>query len=215
MRIPDEWTFKNKDVAKGFDSHVREQLPWYDLVSEAVVHIVKNYANENSLIYDIGASTGNFNILLSGIIADRKIKFIGLENSPEMISEYNGADEVILCDAIDYDYKDYDVAICFLTLMFIPFDKRKAFVNKLISKIKEGGCLIIVDKIEPSDGYLSTVLYRMALMEKMKTTEPKDILKKELSLSGVQRPLRRGMLDGVSREFFRFGDFVGWVIENK
>ena len=215
MKIPDKWTFKNEDVAKGFDNHVREQLPWYELVSDAVVHIVKNYANDGALIYDIGASTGNFNILLSDIINDRNITFIGLENSPEMISQYKGNDKVILCDAIDYDYENFDIAICFLTLMFVPFNKRKDFISRLTSKIKSGGCLIVVDKVESVGGYFSTVLYRMALMEKLKTTTPENILKKELSLSGVQRPIRRGMFDGISSEFFRFGDFVGWIIENK
>lgn len=215
MKIPSEWTFKNSEVAKGFDSHVREQLPWYDLASDAVVHIVKNYAPDNGLIYDIGASTGNFNKRLNDTIKSRNIKFIGIENSSEMVEQYKGDDEVILSDAVNFEFDYFDVGICFLTLMFIPFDKRSAFLANLTSKIKHGGCLIVVDKCEPYTGYLATVLYRLSLAEKLKTTSADEILKKELSLTGVQRPIRRGMFSGIGEEFFRFGDFAGWIIENK
>ena len=36
MDIPKEWTFENASVAQSFNQHVREQLPWYDLVTGAV-----------------------------------------------------------------------------------------------------------------------------------------------------------------------------------
>ena len=34
-----------------------------------------------------------------------------------------------------------------------------------------------------------------------------------LSLGGIQRPLRKGELPDNAVEVFRFGDFGGWVIE--
>ena len=37
-------------------------------------------------------------------------------------------------------------------------------------------------------------------------------MRKELSLSGVQRPLYRGELHAAV-EVVRFGDFAGWLIE--
>ena len=40
-------------------------------------------------------------------------------------------------------------------------------------------------------------------------------MRKELSLSGVQRPLYRGELGPDAVEVFRFGDFAGWLIERK
>ena len=43
---------------------------------------------------------------------------------------------------------------------------------------------------------------------------PEDIIKKELSLNGVQRPLDKNELPSNSIEVFRFGDFAGWVITN-
>ena len=42
MEIPKlgQWTFESENIAKSFDAHVREQLPFYDIVTNAVVHIV-------------------------------------------------------------------------------------------------------------------------------------------------------------------------------
>jgi tRNA (cmo5U34)-methyltransferase len=36
MKIPEQWTFKCEEVAKGFDDHVREQLPWYDIATRII-----------------------------------------------------------------------------------------------------------------------------------------------------------------------------------
>lgn len=43
MKIPREWTFENTSVASAFDKHVREQLPWYDMVTGALAHIARHY----------------------------------------------------------------------------------------------------------------------------------------------------------------------------
>ena len=54
MEIPRDWTFQNKEVADKFDYHVREQLPWYEIATGLVAHIVRHYLPENGLMYDIG-----------------------------------------------------------------------------------------------------------------------------------------------------------------
>lgn len=43
---------------------------------------------------------------------------------------------------------------------------------------------------------------------------PEDIISKELSLSGVQRPLNPAVLGPDARQFFAFGEFAGYLIEN-
>jgi len=59
MKIPDDWTFKSQDIAAHFDQHVKEQLPWYDLITKVIVCIARHYIESNGLVYDIGCSTGN------------------------------------------------------------------------------------------------------------------------------------------------------------
>jgi hypothetical protein len=40
-----------------------------------------------------------------------------------------------------------------------------------------------------------------------------EIVEKELSLSGVQRPVVESQLGGAAYLWFKFGDFAGWLIE--
>ena len=56
MEIPksDNWTFKTEEVANNFDSHVREQLPWYELVTEATRHLILGFMPEGGTLLDIG-----------------------------------------------------------------------------------------------------------------------------------------------------------------
>ena len=211
MKIPNTWTFKSADIACNFDDHVREQLPWYDICSDAVEHIVLNYLPDYGLIYDIGCSTGNIHARIKKTIENRCARYIGIDNSKEMLSLFNEDCEKVFCDATEYDFECFDVCILFLTTMFIPASKQLDFIAMLKRKIKPGGCIIVVDKEEQRCGYFGSVLSRLTIKEKLKTTSASDILKKELSLSGIQRPLNKNIIGG--KDFFRFGDFFGVIIE--
>jgi tRNA (cmo5U34)-methyltransferase len=100
--IPTDWTFKNASVAAGFERHVREQLPFYELVSGAVAHIARHYLPEGGRLYDIGASTGNITRLLSDSLKSRNIEAISLDNSPDMANLFDGYGRYELTDVLDY-----------------------------------------------------------------------------------------------------------------
>ena len=74
--IPPEWTFNSSDVAVHFDTHVREQLPWYDMVSDMVGLIARHYVETDGLVYDIGCSTGNLSRTLSALVDNRRITLV-------------------------------------------------------------------------------------------------------------------------------------------
>lgn len=62
--------------------------------------------------------------------------------------------------------------------------------------------------------YPATVLARLTWASKLaQGAEAEAIVRKELALSGIQRPLYPGELGEDAVEVFRFGDFVGWIIE--
>jgi len=213
MDIPREWTFENTKVASGFDRHVREQLPWYDLVTGAVAHIARHYIPRNGLVYDIGASTGNIGQAIEETIVERKAKLVGIEASAEMCARYKAPGELVQIDALDYRFQPYDLAICYLVLMFLPVGKRQDFIDYLKSLIKPGGALLIVDKCEAATGYEATVFWRLTLAGKIAAgVDAESVIAKELSLSGVQRPLDPAMLGDDAVQWFRFGDFAGWIV---
>jgi tRNA (cmo5U34)-methyltransferase len=214
MEIPTNWTFKNKGVAKEFDTHVRESLPWYDLVSGAVAHTVRHYLPENGLMYDIGASTGNIGKLLDESLTARKAQLISIENAAEMAEHFEAQGTLEIADCTTYDYQPFDVATIFLVLMFLTMEQRQNLIANLIAKCNKGGAIIIVDKIETKANYIGTINRRLTLAGKVATgVSPEQIIAKELSLAGIQRPLQANELPDIAEQFFRFGEFAGWIIE--
>lgn len=214
MDIPSNWTFETPGVAAGFDRHVREQLPWYDLATNAVTHIARHYIPEGGLVYDLGAATGNIGRALAPVLVDRSARLIGIEPSAEMVKRYEAPGEIVCAKAEEVDYEGFDLAVVFLTLMFIEPRKRVQLMNHLRNTCRPGGAIIVFDKLEPIGGYASTVFYRLTLAGKRAAgIDTAEIIEKELSLSGVQRPIVESQLGGPAYLWFKFGDFAGWLIE--
>jgi|DEB19_MinimDraft_3_1074340.scaffolds.fasta_scaffold03491_8 tRNA (cmo5U34)-methyltransferase len=214
MNIPRDWTFKNLEVADAFDAHVREQLPWYELTTGLVAHVARHYIPRNGKVYDIGASTGNVGRAISEVLESRSATLTAIEASPEMCARYSGAGKVVCADAIEYDYKSFDLCVCFLVLMFLTPFQRSQLLKRLQLLTNLGGAILVFDKCAPVGGYPATVMQRLALAGKVSAgATPADVIAKELSLAGAQRPLAPSELPKHAIEVFRFGEFAGWIIE--
>ncbi|MCL4181027.1 MAG: methyltransferase type 12, partial [Verrucomicrobia bacterium] len=100
LEIPKEWTFRSQAVAKHFDRHVKEQLPWYDLATNAVAHFGRHYIPRGGRVYDIGASTGNIGLALKETLVQRDAKFTAIEESREMAARYKGPPKLVITDAL-------------------------------------------------------------------------------------------------------------------
>jgi len=214
LEIPQHWTFRSRAVAKHFDQHVREQLPWYDVATNAVAHFGRHYIPHGGRVYDIGASTGNVGNALRETLAQRKAKFTAIEESQEMADKYAGPPQLVVADAVSFAYEPFDFAVAFLVFMFLPVANRGSFLRRLQGLTKPGGALVILDKIQMPPGYVGTAFSRLTLQQKLAVgAEPAAILQKELSLAGYQRPLDTRLLPKTARVFFQVGEFVGWIIE--
>lgn len=214
------WTFDTPEIASTFDSHVREQLPWYDMVTDAVVYIVRNYLTESNTVVDIGASTGNMIDKLMPLLLERKAYAHAIEKSPPMVSvlrkRFDSHHNVSVVQA-DVRHDSVPVAqvyVLFLTMMFIPVHERERLLNGLRANLLKGGVLVVVDKVCDHGGYFATVLKRLGMHWKIQQgAKLGEVTDKEMSLAGVQIPLDPAMLGANAKQFFRMGEFAGWVIE--
>lgn len=212
LEIPKDWTFKDKNVSDNFESHVRESLPWYDMVTGFVAHFARHYIPHQGLVYDIGASTGNIGRAIYDTLLSRHAHFVAIEESKEMALNYEGPDRLVIADALNYRFDPYDFAVCFLVIMFLPISKRHDFIERLIDNLNPGGALIIVDKTEAPKGYLGTTFSRLTMSQKVNSgIESNDIIKKELSLAGYQRPISKNLMKGFTK-FFQAGEFSAWIL---
>jgi tRNA (cmo5U34)-methyltransferase len=214
--IPQNWTFETDDVARGFERHVREQLPWYEIATGAVAHIARHYVPEDGVVLDLGASTGNIGRALAPTLEVRNARLIAVERAESMRAQYRGPGEFVAEDLRKYQPPPCDLAIAFLCLMFLPLMDRRTLIARLREALRPGGAIILFDRMEALSGYPATILSRLTLAGKMASgVDPREIVEKELSLMGVQRPLRRAELPDEAVEVFRFGEFAGWLIERE
>ena len=213
MIIPKDWTFKNSDVAEGFDTHVREQLPWYNIATSMTAHFARNYLPENGVLLDLGCSTGNVSDSCRETIETRKASVISVDNSHEMAKLFKGVGEVTIANIEDYEIPEFDVCVMFLSMMFVPVNSRSALVMQLMRKTRKGGLILIVDKMESFSGYSGQVINRLSLVNKLDAgAKADDVLAKELSLSGVQRPIDPELLSSFTK-WFQIGEFCGYLYE--
>jgi tRNA (cmo5U34)-methyltransferase len=214
MQIPRDWTFKSVEIADSFDAHVREQLPWYDLTTAIVSHVARHYITQGGNVYDIGASTGNIGRAISDVLVSRNATLTAIESSKEMCEKYIGPGTVVHADATEFNYKGFDLCVCFLVLMFLPPWKRAELIRRLRRVVNSGGAILIFDKCQSVGGYSSTIMQRLTLAGKISAgASPADVIAKELSLAGAQRPLAPCEIPLAAIEVFRFGEFAGWLIE--
>jgi tRNA (cmo5U34)-methyltransferase len=151
---------------------------------------------------------------LAETLAQRRARFEAIEESEEMAAAYHGPPKLIVADALRYDYQPFDFAVCFLTVMFLPVPVRASFLRRLSGLVSAGGALVIVDKTNPPDGYAGTALRRLTMSWKLdQGATPEQIVQKELSLSGYQRPINPRILGSKVTPFFAFGEFGGWLME--
>lgn len=213
MKIPQHWTFKTAEVAAGFDEHVREQLPWYDLATEFCSHIAAHYIPERGLVYDIGASTGNITRALRSTLEAQNARAVSIDPSSEMLANFRGYGDFEVADAQRFEYAQFDVAILFLSLMFIPVSARVPLLQRLRTLARPGGAIIVFDKTLPSRGQLGTANARFGALKKIQAgATAEKLYQKDMSLIGVQRPIALASLPNA-QEIFRFGDFVGLIEE--
>jgi tRNA (cmo5U34)-methyltransferase len=214
------WTFEDQTIVDKFDFHVREQLPWYDMVTDAVVYIIRNYLAHRKVVVDIGASTGNLMEKLVPLLNERFSTGVAIDRSESMCVymdekfKKESIVEVDYCDVSKQDVPNAQIYILFLTLMFIPIADRKNLMSRLINQCEVGGCIIVVDKVADHSGYFGTVLKRLTMHFKLlQGAKPEDVLAKEMCLAGVQIPIDHEILGNKAKLFFRMGEFAGWVIE--
>lgn len=208
-----QWSFDAPEL--DFEHHVREQLPWYDVATELTANIAAHFIGERGRVYDIGASTGNMSRAIQATIPDRSVEYLSVEPAEHLARQWTGPGRLFTESAENITFAKFDVAVCFLTLMFMHPEDASELVEHLIDECRPGGAILCVERTHPVSPSLGVATARAILAAKIRAgVPPEEIVGKEISLTGVQRPLAQEVFTsrgGV--EFFRYGDFSGWVIE--
>jgi len=83
--IEGTWRF-NDNVAENFDKHVNQSIPHYKDIQQYVTSLSEWFIKDNTIIYDLGCSTGETIKNICKLKVSTNFKIIGYDNSNKMIS---------------------------------------------------------------------------------------------------------------------------------
>jgi tRNA (cmo5U34)-methyltransferase len=158
-KVTEDFSFNDK-VAEVFDDMLDRSVPHYRTVITTTAAMIRRLAKPESVIYDLGCSTGSTLLELARLLPDMNLRFIGLDNAPAMLDKARRKAEMFGKSAvIEFHQQDItdaglsttlegaDIILCNYTLQFIRPMLRQEFINRLSASLPAGGLLFVSEKI--------------------------------------------------------------------
>ena len=151
----------DEQVSEVFDDMISRSIPFYQnlikMQGEILQNFLKQANQEQKIILDLGCSTGNSLIYLALLFKKFRVRFIGIDNSLEMLNKAQqkakqyiglpsiewknktlGIDKLPIADAINFHF----------TLQFIDSSKRMQLIKELYEILPKKGILLLSEKIK-------------------------------------------------------------------
>jgi tRNA (cmo5U34)-methyltransferase len=149
-----------KNVAVVFDDMVNRSVPFYGEIQRMMAELAAEHAREGSDVYDLGCSTGTTMMGMDTLV-DKNIRFIGLDDSPEMLDQCRtkltelGFDRPYELRCADLNEEvtitNASVVVLCLTLQFVRPIHRDRLLKNIYDGLVSGGVLILVEKVLAED----------------------------------------------------------------
>ncbi|MGB0835588.1 MAG: carboxy-S-adenosyl-L-methionine synthase CmoA [Psychrobium sp.] len=146
----------DQQVAQVFPDMIKRSVPGYSNIITAIGMLAKRFAQPNSNLYDLGCSLGAATLEMRRHVTASRCKIVAVDNSQAMIERCllqvnafkSETDVNVVCDDIqNIDINNASVVVLNFTLQFIKPDERQAIIDKIYSGLREGGILIISEKL--------------------------------------------------------------------
>lgn len=188
------WSFGGK-IAKSFDDHINKSVPLYQWTHDLTLSYSDYFIHEDSIIYDIGCSTG----VLINKIAQRNIKkkinLIGIDNQKNMISHAkknsikSKSIKFMLSDFFNFKFNTSSLFLSLFTIQFIHPSKRQELFDKVYSNLEWGGAFIFFEKVRGPDARFQDMLSNLYTEYKVDSGyKESEIIAKQFSLKGILEP---------------------------
>jgi tRNA (cmo5U34)-methyltransferase len=194
--VPGEWRF-DKNVSQAFDSHVRKSVPFYDEMQRMVIELSEYFVRDQSVVHDLGSSTGTTLELLSSAHAGKEdTQFVGFDLSKFMIKEARkkvNRPNVRFYhkNVLDVDFSPpANFVTSLFTLQFLTLADRRALLARINEGLIEGGGLLIVEKISAEHSVFEDMWTELYWdFKRGQGFTPEQIIEKANSIRGVMKPL--------------------------
>lgn len=148
----------DQGVADVFDDMVSRSVPFYNEIHRIIKDILNYTFEDGDRVYDLGCSTGTTIKIMSDHLWNRKVQFIGVDNSKPMIEKAKAKLDTIWhpyileCNEIQsIDMETAGFVIMNYTLQFIDKKDRPLLLKKIYDSLRPGGVFIYAEKIDSQD----------------------------------------------------------------
>ncbi len=195
-----KFTF-NEEVVKVFPDMIRRSASGYTTIVENIGNLAPVFAQENSMIYDLGSSLGAVSMVLRSSVKIPNVAIVAIDNSSAMVEksrEYLKAQEMMIesllpievveADITTYPYQTASLFAMNFTLQFIPREKRLALLTKISESLLPGGALFMSEKLRFEDAREHEVLNNLHMQFKRSQGYSElEIAQKRESLEDVMK----------------------------
>lgn len=155
----------DEQVAAVFDDMVSRSIPLYWEVQKVSAGVARKFYQPNSLIYDLGCSTGNTILAIIEALGPQGMgSIIGVDSSESLLTvcreKLSSSPEVILLTADLENYLPHRASLIVLnyTLQFIEVQKRPQIIKTLYDSLLPGGAMFVTEKITHENPFVEEIL---------------------------------------------------------
>lgn len=150
----------DEQVAAVFPDMIKRSVPGYNHIISVIGMLAEQYAQANSLIYDLGCSLGAATLAMRQRLQTPNIKIIAVDNSEAMLArsaDYLDAQDSVIpvslkCqDITKLAISNCSFAVLNFTLQFIACEQRLAVLQTIYQGMRPGGALVLSEKLSFAD----------------------------------------------------------------
>lgn len=143
-------------VAEVFPDMIQRSVPGYSTIIDNIGSLAKQFAQDDSQIYDLGCSLGAASLSMQRSIEANNCHITAVDNSDAMVSRCRThintfksriPVEVICDDIQNVKIQNASVVVLNFTLQFIAPAKRINVLRNIFKGMRTGGVLILSEKI--------------------------------------------------------------------
>lgn len=196
-----DFTF-NEAVVRVFPDMIKRSVPGYPTIVENIGVLAAQFAQPNSMLYDLGSSLGAVTQALRRHVKAEGCRVIAVDNSPAMVErcrEYLHGQDSMFQELLPVDVEEGDIlALAFqpcsvvalnFTLQFIAPQQRLPLLSRIRQSLLPGGALILSEKLRFEDETEQQLLTDLHVgFKRANGYSELEIAQKRSALDNVMKP---------------------------
>lgn len=196
-----DFTF-NEAVVRVFPDMIKRSVPGYPTIVENIGVLAAQFAQPNSVLYDLGSSLGAVTQALRRHVKTEGCRVLAIDNSPAMVErcrEYLHAQDSMFQELLPVEVEEGDIlALAFqpcsvvalnFTLQFIAPEQRLPLLSRIRQSLLPGGALILSEKLRFEDETEQQLLTDLHVgFKRANGYSELEIAQKRSALDNVMKP---------------------------